>query len=32
MLSLNQAQIAIDTADYPTAHTKAKAIHDRDRG
>jgi hypothetical protein len=29
MLSLNQAQIAIDTADYPTAHTKAKAIHEK---
>ena len=28
-LSLNQVQLAIDTAGYPTAHTKAKAIHDK---
>jgi hypothetical protein len=28
-LSLNQVQTAIDTADYPTAHTNAKAIHEK---
>ena len=28
-LSLNQVQAAIDTADCPTAHTKAKAIHEK---
>ena len=27
--SLNQVQMAIDTADYPTAQTKAKAIHEK---
>ena len=27
--SLNQVRMAIDTADYPTAHTKAKAIHEK---
>lgn len=27
--SLNQVQIAIDTADYPTAQTKAKAIDEK---
>lgn len=27
--SLNQVQTAIDTADYPTAQTKAKAIHEK---
>ena len=26
-LSLNQVQMTIDTAGYPTAHTNAKAIH-----
>lgn len=28
-LSLNQVQMAIEAAGYPTAHTKAKAIHDK---
>ena len=28
-LSLNQVQMAIDTAGYPTAHTKAKVIHEK---
>ena len=28
-LSLNQVQTALDTADYPTAQTKAKAIHEK---
>jgi hypothetical protein len=28
-LSLNQVRMAIDTADSPTAQTKAKAIHDK---
>lgn len=27
--SLNQVQMALDTADYPTAQTKAKAIHEK---
>jgi hypothetical protein len=27
--SLNQVQMAIDTSDYPTAQTKAKAIHEK---
>jgi len=27
--SLNQVQAAIDAADYPTAQTKAKAIHEK---
>jgi hypothetical protein len=27
--SLNQVQMAIDTEDYPTAQTKAKAIHEK---
>ena len=27
--SLNQVRMAIDTADYPTAQTKAKAIHEK---
>jgi len=27
--SLNQVQMAIDTADYPTAQTKARAIHEK---
>jgi hypothetical protein len=27
--SLNQVQTAIDAADYPTAQTKAKAIHEK---
>jgi len=27
--SLNQVQMSIDTADYPTAQTKAKAIHEK---
>ena len=30
-LSLNQVQMAIDTAGYPTAHTKEKAIHDKNQ-
>lgn len=29
--SLNQVQMAIDTADYPAAQTKAKAIHEKSR-
>ncbi len=28
-LSLNQAQMTIDTADDPTAQTKAKVIHEK---
>jgi hypothetical protein len=28
-LSLDQVQRAIDTAGYPTVHTKAKAIYDK---
>jgi hypothetical protein len=28
-LSLNQVQMTIDTADYPTAQTKAKAIREK---
>jgi hypothetical protein len=27
--SLNQVRMAIDTADSPTAQTKAKAIHEK---
>jgi len=27
--SLNQVRMAIGTADYPTAQTKAKAIHEK---
>lgn len=27
--SLNLVQVTIDTADYPTAHTKAKVIHEK---
>jgi len=27
--SLNQVQMAMDTSDYPTAQTKAKAIHEK---
>jgi hypothetical protein len=29
--SLNQVQMAIDTSDYPTAQTKATAIHEKSR-
>jgi len=29
--SLNQVQMAIDTSDYPTAQTKAAAIHEKSR-
>jgi len=30
-LSLNQVRMAIDTADYPTARTNAKAIHEKNQ-
>ena len=30
-LSLNQAQVTIDRADYPPAHTKAKAFREKSR-